>query len=115
MTQAYFTTCSKENENLPIIQDAINWLLLRYNISVKKVRSDGKMNRNWTKAWLTSRGIKFEKCAPDTHEQNGLAERMGQVIIEKARAMRLSGKLPHALWQEIIASAVYVKTATEVE
>ena len=94
MTQAYFTTCSKENENLTIIRDAINWLHLRYNIAVKKVRSDGEMNWNRMKAWLTSRGIEFEKCAPDTHEQNGLAERMGRVIIEKARVMRLSGKLP---------------------
>ena len=108
MTQAYFTTCTKENENLPIIRDVINWLHLRYNITVKKVRSDGEMNRNRTKAWLMSRGIEFKKCAPDTHEQNGLAERMGQVIIENARAMRLSGKLPHALWREIIASAVYL-------
>ena len=61
---------------------------------------------------MTSRGIEFEKCAPDTHEQNGLAERMGRVIIEKARAIRLSGKLPHALWQEIIASAVYLYNQT---
>ena len=90
----------------------INWLHLRYNIAVKKVRSNGEMNRNRTKPWLTSRGIEFEKCTPDTHEQNGLAERMGRVIIEKARAMRLSGKLPHALLRKIIASAVYLYNRT---
>jgi hypothetical protein len=55
------------------------------------------MNRNQTKVWLTSRGIEFEKCAPDIHKQNGLAERIGQVIMEKAKAMRFSRKLPHAL------------------
>jgi hypothetical protein len=87
ITQAYFTTCAKDNENLPIIRDAINWLHLRYNIVVKKIWSDGKMNQNWTKAWLSSRGIEFKKFTLDMHEQNGLAERMGQVIIEKARAM----------------------------
>ena len=112
MTLAYFTTCTKENENLPIIQDAINWLHLRYNLAVKIVRSDGEMNRNRTKAWLTSRGIDFEKCAPDTHEQNGVAERIGRLIVEKARAMRLSAHLPHALWQEIIATAVYLYNRT---
>ena len=62
MTLTYFTTCAKENENLPINRDAVNWLHLRYNIAVKIIRSDGEMNRNKTKAWLTSRGIKFEKC-----------------------------------------------------
>src|SRR6266436_2469008 len=112
MTLAYFTTCAKENENLPIIRDAVNWLHLRYNLAVKIVRSDGEMNRNKTKAWLTSRGIEFEKCAPDTHEQNGLAERIGRLIVEKARAMRLSAHLPHALWREIIASAVYLYNRT---
>src|SRR6266516_2093696 len=112
MTLAYFTTCAREHENLPIIRDAINWLHLRYNLAVKVVRSDGEMNRMQTKAWLKSRGIDFEKCAPDTHEQNGLAERMGRLIMEKARAMRLSARLPHALWREIVGSAVYLYNRT---
>ena len=106
MTLTYFIIYSKKNENLPIIRDAINWLYLWYNIAVKKVRSDSKMNQNQTKTWLTSRGIEFEKYVLDMHEQNSLVERMGRVIIEKTRAMRLSGKLLHALWQEIIISAV---------
>ena len=38
MTLAYFTTCAKENENLPIIRDAINWLHLRYNLDRKSKR-----------------------------------------------------------------------------
>jgi hypothetical protein len=68
MTLAYFTTCAKENENLPIIRDAVNWLHLQYNIAVKIIRSDREMNRNKMKAWLTSWGIEFKKYAPDTHE-----------------------------------------------
>jgi hypothetical protein len=112
MILAYFTTCPKENENLPIVRDAINWLHLRYNLGVKIVRSDGEMDRIQTKAWLKTRGIDFEKCAPDTHEQNGVAERTGRLIMEKARAMRLSGHLPHALWREIVATAVYLHNRT---
>jgi hypothetical protein len=80
--------------------------------AVKIIRSDGEMNRNKTKAWLTSWGIEFEKCAPDTHEQNSLVERMGRLIVEKARTMRLSACLPHVLWREIIASAVYLYNQT---
>ena len=37
MTQAYFTMCTKENENLLIIRDTINWLHMQYNIAVKKI------------------------------------------------------------------------------
>src|SRR5438045_2194608 len=44
MTLTYFTTCAKEDENLPIVQDAINWLHLHYNLAVKIVRSDGEMD-----------------------------------------------------------------------
>lgn len=112
MVLAYFTTSSREDENLPILKDVVNWLKLRYNLPISVVRSDSEMNRNKTKAWLNDRGIAFERCAPDTHDQNGTAERMGWIIIAKARAMRLSGKLPHALWREIVSTAVYLYNRT---
>ena len=49
MTLAYFTTCSKEDENLPIVKDAINWLSLRYSLKVSVIRTDNEMNRIRTK------------------------------------------------------------------
>src|ERR1700721_584992 len=112
MALTYFTTCSREDENLPILQDAVNHLQLRYNLKIKVVRSDNEMNRIKTKNWFNKKGIDFERSAPDTHEQNGISERMGQLIMEKARAMRLSGRLPHALWREIVASATYLYNRT---
>ena len=108
----YFTTSAREDENLPIIKDAINWLDLRYHLKVSVVRSDDEMARNKTKAWFIDRGITFERCAPDTHEQNGTSERMGRLIMEKARAMRLSGRLPHALWRDIVAASIYLYNRT---
>ena len=112
MALTYFTTCSREDENLPILQDAVNHLQLRYNLKIKVVRSDNEMNRIKTKNWFNKKGIDFERSAPDTYEQNGISERMGQLIMEKARAMRLSGRLPHALWREIVASATYLYNRT---
>src|SRR3954467_5051867 len=97
MVLAYFTTCAKEDENLPILQDAVNWLHLHYNLKISAVRSDSELDRKKTKEWLNHRGISFERYAPNTHEQNGIAERQGRLIMEKGRAMRLSGRLPHAL------------------
>jgi hypothetical protein len=44
--------------------------------------------------------------------RNGISERMGQLITQKARAMRLSGRLPHALWKEIVATATYLYNRT---
>jgi len=93
----YFATTAREAENLPYIKDSIMWLKLRYGLDVRVIRADGELNRNQTKAYLDSAGITSELCAPDTHEQNGRAERVGRLILTKARSMRLSGRLPHAL------------------
>jgi hypothetical protein len=62
MTLPYFTTSAREDEDLPIIKDAINWLQLRYDLKASVVRSDDEMARNRTKAWLIDRGISFERC-----------------------------------------------------
>ena len=108
MAMTYFTQSSKESENLPLITDFVNFIALRYNLGVKVIRSDNELNRIKMRAWCNSVGITLELCAPDTHAQNGGAERFGRLIMEKARAMRLSANLPHKLWREIIGTANYL-------
>lgn len=112
MAITYFTETAKEDENLPLMKDFVTWLALRHNLEVKVIRSDNEMNRIKTKAWCNDVGITFEACAPDTHAQNGGAERFGRLIMEKARAMRLSANLPHKLWREIVAAATYLYNRT---
>ena len=97
MAMTYFTQSSKESKNLPLITDFVTFLALRYNLEVKVICSDNELNRIQTRAWCESVGISLELCAPDTHAQNGGAERFGRLIVEKARAMRLSSNLPHKL------------------
>jgi hypothetical protein len=57
MVLTYFMTCAKEDENLPILKYAANYLHLRYNLQVKVVRSDNEMNRNQTKKWFAKKGL----------------------------------------------------------
>ncbi len=97
MAVNYFTKSAKESENLPLTQNLVNWLAKRYNLDVKVIRSDNEINRIKTTEWCNQKGIFFEPCAPDTHAQNGDAERFRQLIMEKALAMRLSANLPHKL------------------
>ncbi len=52
--------------------------------------------------------MSFELFASDTDAQNSGDERFGQLIIEKARAMRLSANLPHKFWREIVSTATYL-------
>ena len=64
------------------------------------------------KEWCNNVGISFEPCAPDTHAQNGGAERFGRLIMEKTHAMKLSAHLPYKFWREIIAAATYLYNRT---
>ena len=65
------------------------------------------MNCIKRKEWCNNVGISVEPSAPDSYAQNEGAKRFGQVIMEKACAMRLSANLPHKLWREIVATVTY--------
>ncbi len=67
----------------------------RYNLDVKVIRSDNEMNRIKTIEWCNRNGIFFEPCPPDTHAQNGGAERFRRLIMEKAWEMCLPANLLH--------------------
>ena len=108
----YFTQSAKEDENLSSIQDFVTWLALHYNLEVKIIQSDHKINCIKTKAWCNDIGISFEPCAPDTHAQNRGAERFVRLIMEKACVIRLFKNLPHKLWREIVAAATYLYNRT---
>ncbi len=64
----YFIICPKEDENLPIVKDVVNWLQLRYDIKVRVVRSDSEMDCIKTKRWLNYKDINFERYAPDIYK-----------------------------------------------
>jgi hypothetical protein len=111
----FMSTYGEEKENLRVLKDFVNWMSKRFDLKVKVVRSDNEMARKRTLHWLRSQGIDFEPSAPRTQAQNGLAERSGGVIMEKARAMRISANLPHDLWMEIVNSAVYLHNRSPQE
>ncbi len=50
-----------------------------------------------TTEWYNQNDISFEPFALDKHAQNGSVERLRQLIMEKAQAIRLSANLPHNL------------------
>jgi len=64
----YFIICPKENENLPIVKDVVNWLQFRYNIKVRIICSDGEIDCIKTKRWLNRKDIDFERCVSDIYK-----------------------------------------------
>ncbi len=112
MAVTYFTQSAKKSENLLLTQNLVNWLAKCYNLDVKVIRSYNEMNRIKTTEWCHQNGIFFEPFVPDTYAQNGSAERFRQLIMKKARVMRLSANPLHKLWKEIVSTATYLYNQT---
>jgi transposase InsO family protein len=111
----YFMTTHGEKETLRVLKDFIPWIYAKHKIAVSVIRADNELRTKKILNWLRTRGINFEPSAPNTQAQNGIAERSGGVIVEKARAMRISANLPHDLWNEIVNCAVYLRDRTPRE
>lgn len=78
--------------------------------NIKIVRSDGGGEYIGKKfeQYLITHGIKHEKTAPYTPQQNGVAERYNRTIVEKVRCLLFDAKLNKKFWAEAAYAAVDV-------
>ena len=78
--------------------------------SVKILRSDngGVYKSKQFKEFTSECRIRHEFTVPRTPEQNGVAERLNRVLIEKVRTMLVQSRLPHSFWAEALNTAVHV-------
>lgn len=77
---------------------------------IKTLRSDNETeyeNNNFQQ-FFAKHGIKHEKTAPFTPQQNGLAERMNRTIVEKVRCMLIDAGLSKQFWSEAVCTAVNI-------
>ena len=58
-------------------------------------------------SWLKKKGIIQEFAAPGVPQQNGRAERSNRTVIERARTLLASSRLPEFLWCEAANTTVY--------
>ncbi|KJZ71835.1 hypothetical protein HIM_06271 [Hirsutella minnesotensis 3608] len=112
MVFPYFLRTYQEKHNWAALRDFVSWMKLRFDCTVRNVRSDGELFTKKIRNWLRKKGISAEPSAPNTQAQNGGAERFGGIVIEKARKMRIAAKLPHDLWKETVEAACYVWNRT---
>lgn len=89
------------------VQAALTLLETQGGAQVRMVRTDrGSEYLNAaTHAFFQAKGIKHEKTAPYTPEQNGKAERLNRTLMERARSMLIDAALPTNLWADAIAVA----------
>jgi len=81
----------------------------RYGFSIKYFRSDrgGEFMGKEFSDFLASEGIIRETSAPNTPQQNGLAERMQQTIWSGVRAILHRSGMKNGFWSEAMAVIVH--------
>lgn len=88
----------------------VNLIKTQLGREVKVLRTDnsreyvnGKM-----KTFIEDHGIEHQRTAPNTPEQNGVAERKNRTLVESTRSMLFAKDLPLQLWAEAVLTATYL-------
>ena len=74
------------------------------------MRSDrgGEFTSQEFQEFCETNGIRRPLTAPRSPQQNGVAERKNRTILDMARTMLKSKKMPKEFWAEAVACAVYL-------
>ena len=62
--------------------------------------------------YLTFNQIKFETSTAKNHEQNGIAEKAIQDVMNISRSIMIEAKAPNRLWAEAVANSIYTTNRT---
>jgi hypothetical protein len=83
-------------------------------VKIKRLRTDGggEYSGNQAQEYLSENGIKWERSAPRTQQQNGRAERLNRTIMEMSRCLLIDARLPHGYWQYAATMAAYIRNRT---
>ena len=76
---------------------------------VGTLRTDNISPIDGFKAYLESKGICHELTVSYSPQQNGVAERMNQTLMESSQSMIAHAGLSNCYWAEAVAAAAYVK------
>ena len=102
-------------EALKHIKYNINFIRNVFRYTIWFLRLDGKTSlQRAFDDFVRNIGIKLERSAPDTQEQNGGSERAGRTVVTKGRAMRVDANILINLWPEFIKIASYLSNYTLV-
>lgn len=106
-------THPRKNDALSVIKEFLKMARTRYDQTVRFIRIDDERTLGLKYAERVKlMGITTERSAPYTPAQNGSTERSGGVLIIRARAMRISARLPANLWPEIFKTVGYLNNRT---
>ncbi|KAH9762156.1 hypothetical protein KPL70_000706 [Citrus sinensis] len=79
-------------------------------LKVKKLRTDNGLefcNQEFN-SYCADHGIARHRTVRLTPQQNGLAERMNRILMDRVRSMMIQSQLPKGLWAETLLTASYL-------
>jgi hypothetical protein len=62
-----------------------------------------------SKSLCAAEGTELRTTAPYSPSQNSVSERLNRTLLELARAMLIAKSQPQYLWDEAVATAVYIR------
>ncbi|GKB08298.1 retrovirus-related pol polyprotein from transposon TNT 1-94 [Tanacetum coccineum] len=100
-----------KDETPEVLKDFLTMIQRNLQALVIFVRTDrGTEFLNKTlNAFFKEEGIEHQTSTPRTPEQNGVVERRNRTLVESARTMLTTSKLPVLFWAEAIATACYTQ------
>jgi transposase InsO family protein len=99
-----------KSDALGSLDDFCNLQTTRFGgVGALHTDNGGEYTRNAFKKHLVDNVIFAQRTAPDTPQQNGVAERMNRTIFEMGNAMMIHADMPIHFWGEAINTAVYVR------
>ena len=89
---------------------------LATGLKVKVYRTDGggEYTSLEFESYLEALGIRHEKTAPETPQQNGLAESLNRVVVECSHCMMFDSNLSVGFWRYAVECAVYLMNYSPV-
>jgi hypothetical protein len=116
---------SKLSVVVPIVRKSKVASVVRQVVIRLELQSGKKLKAVWTDwgseyvnvdlaVYFWKKGVAHETTARYSPEQNGVAERLNRVLMEKARAMLVESGLPSEMWAEAVVTANYTQNRTPV-
>ena len=89
------------------------WKILMENQTgkkIKRLRTDNGLEFCWSEfdQFCKDEGIARHRTVRNTPQQNGVAERMNQTLLERARCMLSNAGLDRRFWAEAVSTACYL-------
>ncbi|HEV7738391.1 MAG TPA: DDE-type integrase/transposase/recombinase, partial [Chlamydiales bacterium] len=101
----------KKDEAFSHYRNFVNMVSTNFEHKIKGIRSDrgGEFLSKDFKQFLLNQGTTHQLTAPDTPQQNGMAERANRTVVQAAKAMLHMAGLSYGFWERAVETAVFAR------